>query len=197
MATSLFRTLEKEAMSAGINSRTAQSRDWFRDKVKELGQINRHNLLKDPSLEIRQRFRTGSMFMFFYDPKHRETLPYYDAFPLTIMIEPAPKGFYGLNLHYLAPKPRALFLDKLMETTNNNRFDETTRFKIRYELLSSVRKLKEFRPCFKHYLTEHVNSRIVMVEPRDWEAAIFLPVEQFRKQKKNIVWKESKRMTMS
>ena len=34
---------------------------------------------------------------------------------VTSMIEPAPGGFYGLNLHYLAPGVRARFLDELNE----------------------------------------------------------------------------------
>jgi hypothetical protein len=193
MADSLFDTLEKEAFRAGIQARTTDSRKWFREKVKELGQVNRQGLLKDPALTPRGRFAAGSMFMFFYDPKHRATLPYYDAFPLTIMIEPAPGGFYGLNLHYLSPVVRAKFLDKLMDTANNKRFDETTKLKLNYSLLKSVNKLKEFQPCFKHYLTSQVDSKIVRVEPPEWEIAIFLPTEQFRKKNKTHVWGASKR----
>ena len=64
--------------------------------------------------------------MYFYDPKTKDTLPYYDRFPLTIMVGPAPKGFYGLNLHYLPLDIRARFLDSLLDTINNKRYDETT-----------------------------------------------------------------------
>jgi hypothetical protein len=133
----------------------------------------------------------GHMYMYFYDPKHRETLPYYDAFPLTIMVERAPGGFYGLNLHYLKPKTRALFLDKLTDTLTNDKYDESTRFRARYNLLSSVRKYKEFEPCFKHYLSSQIDSKIVLVQPPEWEIAIFLPTEQFMKARKTEVWQKS------
>ena len=146
-------------------------------------------------LDKRKRFRSGSMFKYFYDPKHREKLPYYDMFPLTIMIEPAPDGFYGLNLHYLSPVVRAKFLDKLLETANNKRYDESTRLKLTYQMMKGVNKFKEFKPCFKHYLTKHVNSQIVMVEPPEWEIAIFLPTEQFAKKSKSHVWGQSKRLS--
>lgn len=190
---SLFTELEVAAFRGGVKPRSEESRKWFRQKVKELGAVNRHSLLKDSALTKQNRFIAGKMMMFFYDPKHRKTLPFYDSFPLVIMLEPAPGGFYGLNLHYLSPMVRAKFLDKLMETTNNNKFDETTRFKLTYQLLKSVRKFKEFQPCFKHYLRSQVDSNMVIVEPPEWEIAIFLPTEQFYKKNKTHVWGNSKR----
>lgn len=193
MADSLFKELQADAFRAGVSPRTEEARKWFRQKIKELGTPNRRTLLKDPVLDQRNRFRSGSMFMFFYDPKHRKTLPYYDAFPLAIMLEPAPGGFYGLNLHYLSPAVRAKFLDKLLETANNKRMDETTRLKINYQMLKSVRKYKEFAPCFKHYLTSQVETPLALVEPPEWEIAIFLPTEQFRGKNKTHVWGASKR----
>jgi hypothetical protein len=194
MAESLVQKLEREAFRSGIQSRTAQSREWFQQKLKQMGDINRHKLLKDDAFQKRQRFGIGNMYMFFYDPKHRETLPYYDSFPLTIMVGPAPGGFYGLNLHYLHPTLRAKLLDELLGTTNNKRYDETTKFKINYQILQSVKNLKYFKPCFKHYLTKHVDSSIALVEAPEWEIAVFMPTEQFNKKSKRSVWAESRRM---
>lgn len=192
MADSLFQQLQIGAFRAGVTARTDESRRWFRAKIKELGGINRRSLLKDPAVSARNRPKVGSMYMYFYDPKTRDKLPYYDMFPLTIMVEPAPGGFYGLNLHYLSPIVRARFLDKLLETANNNRFDESTRLNINYQMLKSVQKYKEFQPCFKRYLYSQVESRVVIIEPPEWEIAIFLPTEQFQKAAKNKVWKQSK-----
>jgi len=188
---SLLYRLEQEAFRAGIQARTDDARDWFKVKVKQLGKINRQQLLRDEALIRKSRTMMGHMYMCFYDPKHRETLPYYDAFPLTIMVERAPGGFYGLNLHYLKPNTRAIFLDKLTDTLTNDKYDESTRFRARYNLLSSVRKFKEFQPCFKHYLSSQIDSKIVLVQPPEWEIAIFLPTEQFVKAKKTQVWQKS------
>ena len=134
----------------------------------------------------------GNMYMYFYDPKHKATLPYYDRFPLTIMVEPAPGGFYGLNLHYLAPGVRAKFLDELMKTAPKTITDKS-RLKLRYDLLQSTKKFKEFEPCFKHYLMNQVKGRLVRVPMTEWEIAIFLPVEQFKKVKKESVWRYSRK----
>jgi hypothetical protein len=195
MADSLFDKLQRDAYRSGVQTRTDSARTWFRGKIKELGQVNRQSLLKDPALTplSSRRPRIGQMYMYFYDPKNRETLPFYDAFPLILMVGPAPGGFYGLNLHYLSPVVRAKFLDKLENTLNNKKYDESTRYRLSYELLNSTKKFKEFAPCFKHYLTSHVDSKMVRVEASEWEIAIWLPTEQFRKKNKTHVWGNSRK----
>lgn len=188
---SLFDTLQAGAQRAGVTARTKKSREWFQAKVKELGTVNRQALLKDDALEPTNREIVGSMYMYFYDPKTKETLPYYDRFPLIIMVEQAKGGFYGLNLHYLRPDIRAQFLDELMKTAPKKATNKTRLTKMRYDLLKGVQKYKEFKPCFKHYLTGHIKSKMVRVPMTDWEIAIFLPTEQFAKASKTKVWSES------
>jgi hypothetical protein len=193
MADSIFDKLESEAFRSGVPARTKESRTWFMNKLKKLSDLNRQELLKDPRLQNRQRPGVGNMYMFFYDPKHRKTLPYYDAFPLVIMVDRAPGGFYGLNLHYLHPTLRAKMLDALLETKSNSRYDETTKFKITYKTLQSISRLRYYKPCFKHYLTKHVDSKIALVESPEWEIATFMPSEQFRKLNARRVWAESRK----
>lgn len=195
MADSFFEKMQLQAFRAGIKPRTEESQDWFRDKLRNIRNINRQTLLRDSAVTRVTRPRMGDMYMFFYDPKHKETLPYYDTFPLIIMVEKAPGGFYGLNLHYLPPVLRAKLFDAL--TLTNNRYDETTRFKARYRILQSVRKLRYFKPCFKHYLTNHVESRIVKVEPPEWEIAMFMQTQRFKKSKAGAIYKDSRQKVRS
>jgi hypothetical protein len=133
------------------------------------------------------------MYHFAYDAKLKEDLPYYDTFPLILAVQPAPGGFYGMNLHYINPLTRALLLDKLMVVINKKEYDEKTRFRLNYNLLSAGRRFKEFKPCFKHYLFDNIQSRIMLVPSQEWETAIFLPTERFQGANKRSVWKESKK----
>jgi hypothetical protein len=133
------------------------------------------------------------MFMFFYDPKNKKTLPYYDSFPLVIVVKKAPGGFHGLNLHYLPPLLRARFLDALMDNTNNMTYDESTRFQLNYNLLQKSAKMKYFKPCYKHYLTGHVRSRFAYVPPPEWEIASFLPTADFQKASRAQVYSDSRK----
>ena len=190
----LFQNLELEAFRKGINPRTAESREWFRRKVQNLRRINRTQLMQEDELELvssRQPL-IGTMNMFFYDPKHKDTLPFYDRFPLAIIVGPAEKGFYGLNLHYLPPVLRAKLLDSLMDITNNKKYDETTRFRLSYKILQGVTKFKYYKPCLKHYLSQNVKSRMARVQAPEWEIATFLPTADWAKASSNQVYKQSR-----
>ena len=176
----LFAKVEQEAFRAGITPRTRQSREWFRRKLSSMG-VSRGSLMRDEQVKLVNKSQPliGSMNMFFYDPKHKDTLPYYDRFPLSVIVGPAAGGFYGLNLHYLQPTLRARMLDALMDVTNNNKYDDSTRFEISYKLLNATAKLRFFRPCYKHYLFAHVKSRLARVSAPEWEIATFLPTADF------------------
>lgn len=189
---SLFDQLNKQATLSGIQKGTKKSLEWFKDRLAAITQVNRNSILNDDSLKSVSTPLVGRMFMYFYDPKHKKTLPYYDRFPLVIMVDKAPGGFYGLNLHYLEPRLRARFFDKLLEYSNNNKYDKTTRFKLSYELLKASSRMAAFKPCYKRYLTEHIRSKIAEVPSSEWEIALFLPTEQFKKSRNSSVWKNSK-----
>ena len=189
MAGRLFDRLEQEAFRAGIQARSKESMEWFRDRVKTL-RVSRRGLIGDGPVRAGESF--GRMMNFQYDPKTKETLPYYDRFPLCIPLDKAKGGFYGLNLHYLHPRIRAQFLDALYDTTTNEKYYRTTRFRITYDLLKPSSQLRYFRPCFKHYLSAHIKSKFLLIEPADWEIAIFLPTDSFRKVSKETVWRQSR-----
>lgn len=188
----LFQKLEIEAFRKGITPRSKESMAWFRNKAQKLSP-SRRDLLRDESLTLKNRPRVGDMFMYFYDPKTKDTLPYYDRFPLTILVDRAPKGFYGLNLHYLPLDVRAKFLDTLLDNLTNKRYDESTRFRLSYEMLKGASRLKAFRPCFKRYLSAHVRSRFAKVEAPEWEIATFLPTADFEKASSTEVYRDSRR----
>lgn len=177
----LFAKVEQEAFRAGITPRTQQSRAWFRSKLSSMGKVNRNTLMQDEQVKLVNKSQPliGSMNMFFYDPKHKKTLPYYDRFPLSIIVGPAEGGFYGLNLHYLPPVLRAKMLDALMNITTNNKYDDSTRFELSYKVLTATAKLRFFKPCYKHYLFAHVKSRLARVSAPEWEIATFLPTADF------------------
>ena len=189
MAGRLFDKLEQEAFRAGITARTKASMAWFKANVENRS-VSRASLIGDGPTRARQVY--GSMYNFSYNPKTKETLPYYDRFPLCIPVQRAKGGFYGLNLHYLHPMLRAQFLDALYDVTNNKKYDRSTKMKLTYDILKQSSKMRFFKPCLKHYLSSNITTPLLLIEPADWEIAIFLPTESFRKVGKDTVWKESR-----
>jgi hypothetical protein len=185
IATSLFDKLRK-AIPA-ITKKTDDSRNWYRNEFEKLiskTSIRQTIIAKSAK---RTRIEIGSMYMFLYDPKTKEELPYYDTFPLILPIEMYKDGFLALNLHYLPPTARAKFLDRLNDFRTGR--NERQRFLLSYRLLKAAARYKPFERCLKRYLAKQVRSNLLLVEPKDWEVVIYLPTESFQKATAKDVWK--------
>lgn len=189
----IFDRLEKQAFRAGITPRTEESRKWFASKAKNMRSINREKLMREDQLKRRNQSVVGGMYMFFYDPKHKDTLPYYDRFPLIIMVGKAQGGFYGINLHYLPPTLRLKFFANLMDIQGDKRLSDNDKINITYKMLKGSSKLRQFAPCFKHYLTKHVQGNFAEVPVPEWEIAVFLPTADFRKANPYKVYNDTRK----
>lgn len=175
---SLFDKLSTEMRAAGIAPRSSAARAWLGDKISKLRiPSNRSNILTDAK-RISPKAFVGRMYFFHYDPKYKETLPVWDKFPLVIPIEPYPDGFLALNLHYLDPYSRLILLDRLGDFLNNDKYDNSTAFRLTYDLLNRSKRYSLIQPCIKRYLLQHIMSSVIYIEPEHWETAIFLPVQK-------------------
>lgn len=175
---SLFDKLNQQMTAAGIRPRSAEARAWLGNKLTKLRMpADRSNILND-ARRISPRAFIGRMYTYQYDPKLKEVLPVWDKFPLVIPIEMYADGFLGLNLHYLDPYSRLILLDKLHDFVNNDKYDDTTKFRLSYDLLSKSRRYKLIQDCLKRYLINHIVSSMIYIEPNNWETAIFLPTQK-------------------
>src|SRR3989304_2326911 len=89
---------------------------WYQDKIRSLGlsNVQPKNALQSEMGTLQSRLTIGNLYLFFYDPKLKETLPYYDRFPLVLPFRYNPDGFHGINLHYLPPLLRMKLLQSLL-----------------------------------------------------------------------------------
>lgn len=189
--------LLKGIRSGQVPARTAEARNWYRDQAKQVNKsaAQGDKLIREAGRDrYENRFRLGHMYMFAYDPKHKETLPYYDRFPLIFPINKAKGGFLGLNMHYLPPILRAKLMDALYDTANSNTYDENTKLRISYNILNSASKFKEFKPTVKHYLADHVRTRLVYINPNEWDIALFLPSASFVGATRTQVYNDSRKI---
>lgn len=167
---------------------------WFRDAASKLNarDIQETRLLKDSRAHYRNKPFPGHCYMFFYDPKGKATLPYYDRFPLVFPFHVDAEGFTGLNVHYLPPPLRAKLLDALQSVMTNKNYDDTTKLKLSYDALQSASKFKYFAPTVKRYLHGHLRSRLVHVDPDQWDLVVLMPLQRFVGATSQQVWKESR-----
>jgi|TARA_B110000263_G_scaffold242822_1_gene248798 hypothetical protein len=163
-------------IEAGDRERSAT---WYQKTVRNVANgVNQPNEVFGSDLgEYATRLEVGQMYTFQYDPKHKETLPYYDTFPLVIIADPLPTGFSGINLHYISPMARAKLLGKLMDQSESE-LSEKSKMLSAWSFIRNFSKFPEVRNSIKKYLTSQT-GRMYKVSPVHWKSAIFLNTQQF------------------
>lgn len=190
----LFDEILTKGVRAGqIPAREKRAREWYRDAARDFSRVNENKLMRADKERMTNEPQVGSMYLFNYDAKHKDILPYYDRFPLIFPFKSVKGGFLGINMHYLPLQFRAKLMDALYDLTTNERYDESTRLKLSYNVLNGASKFNFFKPCVKHYLTPQVRSRFMYVYPSEWDIALFLPLERFSGASKTKVWADSRK----
>lgn len=195
MATYIFQRIVDEGKAEGIQSGSEEARDWYRDRAASVRSVDTRRELKNRARTYNKMVQldVGRMYMFFYDPKHKEKLPYYDMFPLIFVLEKYNDGFLGMNLHYLPPIFRARLMDRLYSIERQDNVRESKKLRLSYSFLNTAAKYKYFRPTVKKYLNTQVRSRFLWIPYDEWDIALMLPTQRFRKSKQSAVWRDSKK----
>ena len=191
-----FLSKVSDAIKTGtVGQEVRRSAQWFQDKIKGLkgGVKNRFsstNAAKfyreaetkvNPNL-LKRRAELGDLFCYYYNPKYRATLPYYDMFPMIMLIGAEKETFLGINFHYLRPKWRAVLLDRVSAKLGSG-----------LPRWSKLRQIRQIAPTIKRYRFDHIMRRVIPIEENEQEIAIFLPTERFKKSAKAKVWADSER----
>lgn len=199
-----YKSLKDAARSISPRERDAAVEAWRKAATQVAGEsFSTNRVMSQDTEKLFTRLHPmhiGKLIMFFYDPKHKATLPYYDRCPLIIPLSMDTKGYLGMNFHYLSPYSRAILMDYLLQDADYSWFRNPpktynafarTRINMTYQKLQQIAGTTTYRPCIKRYLWGHVRSRFYMVAPEDWTSFLALPFEDFAKQSKQTVWTKS------
>lgn len=188
-----------KALSPGkLRDQVKSSARWFRQKVKEVqgktfpSAIKLRQQLRDDQKTTRATPIFGRMYFYRYNAEWKEKLPFWDAYPLVFPYDAwssrktGNNGFWGINLHYLYVHDRGILMDILARGMTNNRLQLS-----HSKIMSLVKSEKRIIPCLKKYLWANVTGKFVEIEQDEWDTAILLPVQQFKKKSAPYVWKDS------
>jgi hypothetical protein len=174
--------LTATALSGKKGSKAKQAKKsiaWFKQKVGDSAK----------GFKKKAKLKPGKMFTFGYDAKYKEILPYWDKFPLIIVLDVYKDGFMGLNFHYLFPVERMKFLTKIMKFATQKGEPEDMTDKARFNVSwDAVRNIKNADKMIHKYLYGHVRTSLLEAPPNEWENAIFLPYQRFVGAKAKQVW---------
>lgn len=176
-----------------LKTAVKQSQTWFQQQSVLLGRqrIIPLQLIKSEPQRNVNRIIPGEMYLFAYDAKTKDTLPYWDMFPLVFPFKKLKDGFIGLNMHYLPYAMRVRLLDRLMDFKTNSLLNDTTRLRYSWSTIQGASRFKMAEPCVHRYLTDHIQSPLKKIDSNDWATALLLPVERFVGASKQRVWTES------
>lgn len=193
MASQIFQNMLAAAKMQGQTVQHGKANQWFRDKALSLKKVQTANIVKDATDRHKNVMMPGNLYLFYYDPKHKDTLPYYDLWPIIFPLEIKKDRILGMNFHYLQPVLRAQLLDALWEYTSNTKMDETTKMKATYGILKNASRFNLVKPTLHWYLKDHIRSRFVKIYPQEWEFAMMLPADKFVKENRTTVWRDSRK----
>ena len=184
---------------SSIKAKSRQAMDWFKSIVKKTraaafpAATGRSELTGDRNIGVTGRPTIGQMYLFQYDAKWKDILPYWDAWPLIFPFDYAKDGFYGINLHYLSPNARATLMINLIKAQGGSgNMTENYKLKLSYNIITNFPPAK---PCIKRYLFSHVQGKgMYGIGGEDWSYAAALPLQKFRGATSNTVWKHSATM---
>lgn len=172
---------------------TKQSLQWYTKNVTQPAKgMSVQKFLSDNIKSQATSIYPGQLISYFYSPKGKDDLPWYDTCPLVLPFQTSPTHFTGLNLHYLDYRGRMVLLDKLMTFSNDDRLTPKARMKISWNLLKSASNFPGAQHCVKQYIFSHVKSKFIIIPPETWRFVIHLPLQRFQKASESQVWKNTR-----
>lgn len=158
---------------------------FYRQQLRKMGR-NPNGVFGTSAILNRvpySKMAIGKLFLFKYDAKHKDTLPWWDRLPLIILLSATKDDFTGINLHYFPIKKRIEIFDKIVPKRKMSTMGKATQFNLKG--LADVRNLTA---GYKRYLKTHVKTKVIMIHPTEWMKTIYLPLEDFQKASKRKVW---------
>ena len=182
---------------SNIRAKSKKAIEWFKKIVKDTqrtafpASTGRKEIMTDRNIGIRTgKPVIGKLYLFQYSAKWADILPYWDMWPLIFPFDYAKNGFYGINLHYLAPNHRAALMIRLIKAQGGaGDMNENFKLKLSYDIIT---KYKPAIPCIKRYLFSHVQGKgLYGISGEDWSYAAALPLQKFQKESAKYVWQQS------
>ena len=104
-----------------VKARAKKAKEWFKQtaraahKLAAPGSFGRKTYMSDDgNVGVPSTPKVGAFYLYQYNPKWKEILPWDDIWPLVFPFDYAKGGFYGINVHYLPPKAREALMLSLL-----------------------------------------------------------------------------------
>lgn len=143
--------------------------------AKSIGWLN-STLAKALKAKKSSAVKVGKMYTFAYEPIGQDRLPYWDRFPLVIVLEIRKHTIVGINVHYIPMKDRIKIFKKLLNSASTAGLSSRSKLN---DAFSDIKKVNRYNYMVKQYHGSGVRSNIYEIPGNEWGQAVTLPYSNF------------------
>lgn len=187
----LSQKFEQFKREKGVDAMSKEALNWFYDFTRQFAKSASFSKTLSAG-KTTNRPIPGKFYLYQYDPKTKDDMPYYDAMPLVLVTDVTPNGWYGINFHYMPPAARLKIMEGFYATIKDPSVSDNMKLKVNWKRAMQVAKAASshrfMRHSVKQYLGNHVTSPIIEINPEYWAMCVFLPLSRFKKKTSSFAW---------
>ena len=126
-----------------------------------------------------KRLLLGKLYMYVYDPKYKDTLPYYDILALIVLTSFKPPYINGFNIHYIPFLNRLQFMKSVMQKLKNGKKLKYKDIKRAWQKAKLPERLVKY--AYRTYLISHIRSNIKVFDYDDYYPIVKETSGKFKK----------------
>lgn len=182
---------EEHKREKGIETMSKEALCWFHDYTKQFAKSASFTKTTKSGTIVKKPV-PGRFYLYLYNPKTKEQMPYYDSMPLVLITKVVPGGWFGINFHYMPPDIRLRIMEGFYNTIKDPTLSSGVKLKSNWRRAASVAKAAASHHYLQHsikrYLSNHISSPLLEIDPEYWAMCIFLPLSRFKKKQTGFVW---------
>ncbi len=178
--------LEQERQKFSESTIYDKNVKWFESNYVERW----NNQIKEPHLG--DPLTVGKIYSFYYDPKYKDKLEFYDNVPMSIIIghiktKAGNVNALGINLSFIPPKARAAILDRIVKVFNTmiikpneamideEKFRSQKELPLYYDICKKILQNSGFEYAIRSYIYSHMESEPLIITYEDWWRILTFP----------------------
>lgn len=180
------KTYELERSKSSESSIYSRNTKWFEEIYVERWNTTEKEPYLGGLLEV------GKIYSFYYDPKTKDKLAFYDNVPMSIIIghvktKAGNTNALGINLSFIPPKTRAAVLDKIVKIFNTmiikpnealieeEKFASQKELPLYYDICKKILQNSGFEFAIRSYIYKRMESEPKVITYTDWWRLLTFP----------------------
>lgn len=131
--------------------------------------------------------KLGYLYLMIYDAKHKDTLEFWDALPMFVLLGKSGDRFLGVNFHYLPWVWRKSLLKEFMKKLSWKK--RITYKDIKAAFIASKTPMGYLMLCIRSYLYRKIKSEVKEFDNQNYDLVVDNVMPKFKKAGEEYIYK--------